>query len=812
MKSKAILLLSVFIVVFIGLFVFENYSTLMSYFKNNKEIISIERGQLKGLEKIDGGYKSLEDDPWIEFANINTYINEIELVITYSKGGGPLQIFYTDDSNLQYTESSSFREQSKQGDNKYSFQLHKHVNSLRIDFTNQLNEEFNIGSIILNPEPSFSFEFKKMALRAFLISFLLTFIYSLIKYLDTVIKYRYLIALIIFVLFVALKLHGSSIGMWNNNISQADTNSKIFGIDRAIRSDEWLVQTPYMFSQAEHAKLFEYKSSMVRSDGQNMVLANAPTFTIETLGKPFYWGFLLLGVDYGLSWFYCLKLILLLLFSFEICMYLTMRNKVISILGAVWIAFSPPVQWWYTTGAGVVELIIYSQAMVVSVIYFLELKSQKCRIALLGAITLCSMGFIFTIYPAVQVPLGILTLVFILGVYINNRQKVFVTKYDWLSFSLCVVVLAFAVVLFVYNSMTDISLMLNTVYPGRRVTLGGDLAFSNLQFYLSNWLFPFKDATYLNNSEASSFINFMPAFMFSIIFIFRQKFNNLKLVVLVFVYFIFQISWLFVKYPEIIAKASLFSFVPETRLAGITLGLTAVYLSIWFIAEVIRLKPFNLLKIIMICSLVFVVYYYSVQKSDMSNYLGEFIYPTLLFFIFMNFIILRGMKKTFVVCMAGLIFISGVVVNPISSGTGDIFDRPIASKITEIIQKDEQAKWIALDSLVNGQYLLSLGAKTFNSVHFLPDLNEWKKMDVNGEYMDVYNRYAHVKVSFTNEPTSFQLMSPDSFNIELNIHDLDKTGVQYILSPKQLIDYKNFNEIYFDPSSGLYIYSIVGGP
>lgn len=89
----------------------------------------------------------------------------------------------------------------------------------------------------------------------------------------------------------------------------------------------------------------------------------------------------------------------------------------------------------------------------------------------------------------------------------------------------------------------------------------------------------------------------------------------------------------------------------------------------------------------------------------------------------MNFIILRGMKKTFVVCMAALIFISGVGVNPISSGTGDIFDRPIARKITEIIRKDEQAKWIALDSLVNGQYLLSLGAKTFNSVHFLPDLN-----------------------------------------------------------------------------------------
>ncbi|WP_222125257.1 DUF7654 domain-containing protein [Paenibacillus xylanexedens] len=161
--------------------------------------------------------------------------------------------------------------------------------------------------------------------------------------------------------------------------------------------------------------------------------------------------------------------------------------------------------------------------------------------------------------------------------------------------------------------------------------------------------------------------------------------------------------------------------------------------------------------------------------------------------------------------MAALIFTSGVGVNPISSGTGDIFDRPIARKITEIIRKDEQAKWIALDSLVNGQYLLSLGAKTFNSVHFLPDLNQWREMDVIGEYTDVYNRYAHVKVSCTNEPISFQLMSTDSFNIELNTNDLEKTGVQYILSPKQLIDYKNFNEIYFDPSSGLYIYSIVGG-
>lgn len=69
----------------------------------------------------------------------------------------------------------------------------------------------------------------------------------------------------------------------------------------------------------------------------------APVFDITLIGKPFNWGFVLLGKEHGLSWYWYSKLFLFFLLSFEISMFLTNKDSFISILGAFWITYSPAV-------------------------------------------------------------------------------------------------------------------------------------------------------------------------------------------------------------------------------------------------------------------------------------------------------------------------------------------------------------------------------------------------------------------------------------------------------------------------------------
>lgn len=69
-----------------------------------------------------------------------------------------------------------------------------------------------------------------------------------INIIDNIIKFRFLIAISIFILLVSFKINGSSIGAWDMYASELidqTENSLIMGDNRAIRSDEWMVQTTY---------------------------------------------------------------------------------------------------------------------------------------------------------------------------------------------------------------------------------------------------------------------------------------------------------------------------------------------------------------------------------------------------------------------------------------------------------------------------------------------------------------------------------------------------------------------------------------
>ena len=56
-----------------------------------------------------------------------------------------------------------------------------------------------------------------------------------------------------------------------------------------------------------------------------------------------------------------------------------------------------------------------------------------------------------------------------------------------------------------YGSLDSLKAVMDTAYPGKRVSLGGDMPKRDILLFLTNWKMPFQDVPYSNNSEISSF-------------------------------------------------------------------------------------------------------------------------------------------------------------------------------------------------------------------------------------------------------------------------------------------------------------------
>jgi hypothetical protein len=813
-KAKVALIAIILLGLILEIFVF-NF-TYLQRFVLRPLTIDVSSAPKKDLQSKDmSTYISTSGDPYILVSGINKFTSNISLKLEYQGDGNSLQVYYTDATTSDFSEkaSSTLSTNKEQHVYTFSFRAPKRIKDLRIDLVNRPNEIVKIDNITINNFAGpFTFNPLRLGLVYLMLIFTCLLVYGIKLYGWRVVKYRYLIALIIFIFLVAGKIHGSSIAQWDNALTAKVTESKssvLFGTPRPIRSDEWLVHTPWILSQV--ASNYPIINNNIRSDGQNMLLTSVPTRSLDLLGKPFYWGFFLLGKEYGLSWYWVAKFLLLFLLSYELAMLLTSENESLSLLGALWISLGPVVQWWFDTPAAVVELIIYSQAMVVTALYFVRSNKLSTRLLFMVLMTMSVIGYTSVIYPAIQVPLGYLTLVFLGYIFYTNRKSLALRQAEIFFGIGCLALVGASIGMFVYNSLPSIKVLLGTAYPGARFSTGGDFQAADLQLYLLNWLLPFRDlTTFSNNCEVSVFYNFMPAILLVFFLVYKRTKEHKGLALALFAYLLFQLSWLLVSYPRIMAKLTLFSFVTGPRLANIVFSLTALYLSLWLIAQLAKHRPLKIYQAVLLCIPIGALYYYSAMNTPMHEYLSNTLTKiTIVFFLILNYLLLRGRKNLFIFLMLGLILVSGVTVNPISRGTGALDSKQVVVKMQEMNVQDPNQKWVAVNSGLNGQLLVAEGLKTFNGVHFYPDMKMWQLLDPAGKYNNVYNRYSHVVVLLTDQDTNFKLNGPDAFTINLNVKDLPKTGIKYILSTGDLERFApSLKQVYFEPTDNLYIYQV----
>ena len=156
--------------------------------------------------------------------------------------------------------------------------------------------------------------------------------------------------------------------------------------------------------------------------------------------------------------------------------------------------------------------------------------------------------------------------------------------------------------------------------------------------------------------------------------------------------------------------------------------------------------------------------------------------------------------------MIFVITISGLAVNPLQKGTDVIYNNDVVQHISKIKSNDSDALWIVVNDRSQIHNIpIMVGAKTINSTNTYPNMDTWHKIDPDGKYQDIYNRYAHIHADVTEWETNFVLNAPDNFTVLVNQKDLEKLNVTYILSDKPLDQYE-FTLV--SSPSNYYIYKV----
>ena len=623
-------------------------------------------------------------------------------------------------------------------------------------------------------------------------------------------KYRYPVAIILFGILVSLKLHGSSSGMyWQILRGGVDIPGVLFGTVRAVRTDEWSVLTPIMLSQYQGSAPFSYFSEIVRGCTTDVFLEyGAPVRDAAVLFRPFHWGFLLLPKEFGYSFWWCGRLLGLALVSYEFGLLLTDRDKKIAAIYTLMLVLSPVVQWWFAIN-GLVEMLLYGQLFIVLLHLLFGKEQAWVRTLCALGIAILGGGYIFTTYPAWQIPLG--WCFFVLLLWVLWKDRAYLKKLvPWL-FLLGGVLLMGAGVLYVLKKSGDtLHAILNTEYPGKAEP--GTVMPETLSLYYNyglDALSPLR-ATALICDRAHVFSLAPLGFLLSIALMIRRKKADflcigMNVLLAVIFFLLFVPAGLPISKLLFLGKFSAYRVVQVIGFADLVLLL--------YTAGQLRKECFTKKEALIFGIPVFLIFSVWIavlmpQGQWTEELGGKWIALCILTVIAFAAAILylcfflhavrdpqkRSRRGLSAVILAGVImFFIGGTVNPLARGLQNVYDLELVQEIGRIVSEDPDGKWAVETTGENDVFLASLpiisGAPTITSVNIYPALERWEMIDPEEKYLAAYNRYAHIKLVLTEGETEFAIgYARDVLSVKLNPADFSKIGGKYVVTRREELE------------------------
>ena len=626
--------------------------------------------------------------------------------------------------------------------------------------------------------------------------------------------YRWYLGVAVLILAVIFEVHGSSIGAWKTYMpDQAGRDDGLlWGQDRPIRSDEWNLFTPLALSQ--YYNQFGVTSDIPRATETDLyIVYGQPVRDWSIIFRPFQIGYLFLNPARGLSFYWIGKLIALLLVSFEFGMLITKRKKWLSFAYAFAVTFAPVTQWWFSINA-FPDMLVYGQGIILCIYHYMQTPLYGKRIAYaLGLFLLCG-AYILVLYPAWQIPFFyVFAAVGIWCIAVHWKKSIFQWKKDLPILLLALLLLGLSMYLILSRSWETIQTVMHSAYPGERKETGG-LGLYTLFQYIGTLFFPFREHHLpINVCGLALFFDLFPCgIILAAVNFFRKKKKDVLALILLLPLALLGIFTVF-GFPAALAEISLLSQSPPTRTI---VAVSYVNLLLLFRAVAGFKKSERLLWKAAAAGFSLFAAITMVALSSTLLYKSYYTYGMLFGSMAILFVLLTAAllnKKAFSAVVIALALIAGGTVNPARTGLGVIENHTLGKAITSVVSRDDGA-WLVVDpEWFPDDFPLMYGAKTVNCVNTYMNKSLWERLDPEGVYSPIYNRYAHMAVCLTNtEATHVELLYADSILLTLNTKDISKTKAEYILANTDLSVYNDeniqFEMIFSDPAVTHSIYQV----
>ena len=593
-----------------------------------------------------------------------------------------------------------------------------------------------------------------------------------------------------YVVFSFLGLNGSSAALWRYYADrEVSTAGVLLGSPREVRSDEWLIQTPWIFSQALRRPAFSASNPNVGSDVTPLV-TNLPVRHWSTWFRPQMWPFFLLNPERAFAFYWNFKTFGLLLTAFLFFGVLSNRKTLLDLAGATFLTFSPFVQWWLSTPTALPE-------MLAMVLFALWLVAIVVRATVRWQVALASIGliiatenFIFCCYPRFQIPLAYLAIALALAMLAGLKRAE-----DLRNFRVACLGLALLSVLLVtrqwWRDIAEIVRITSTLsYPGQVRFTGGGFEWRRffdpfLEFSMTGDRFPEKLE---NASEAAGFLFLAPILALCAIGKFiRGKLDRMLVIPLVLIGF--AVVYMAVGIPTSLATVSGWSYVSPVR-AQVLIGVATSILLVRWLASGEERSHSQTTRWLVFGGLVLLL----LPLLRLTNVgLDHFETPsvvaaTAIFFALVSFGIWQ--RSVIAVCLLLIVpqFYACALVNPVARGVPAITQSPLFHWLKQARENRSDGNWIVLGNTFRAQlfpeFIKATGADVLGGMRCNPDYQMLRIVDPMGKYRNLTDRYAWIHFNKLDGDTPI-VEAAEGYAYEIKIplraDLLDQLNVKHIL-------------------------------
>jgi hypothetical protein len=606
---------------------------------------------------------------------------------------------------------------------------------------------------------------------------------------------------------VLLKLNGSSSAMWRYFADgRLPDNGLLFGSAKDIRADEWMTQTPWMLSQAAMEPPFSTVNPNV-GDGATALLANLPVRHWSTLFRPQFCGFFLFDVERAFSWYWNLKWYVLVVGSFLFFRIITRAHRLATVAGTALVFFAPYMQWWYSTGAALPEIVGLAFLSVWAV-YFIRRARTPLAILLGSAVLLVAIqNFIYCCYPRFQIPLLYFAVLGATSILLTTRLRRAwrVLRYACFGAALGGVVAAG----FLWYSEVGSTLRMTAQleYPGKVFSRGGDFPWAQfvipyLQFGMNEFHFP---NGLVNASNAAGFVLLLP--FVALLWVCRRRAWRDGFLILMACFFAAVAYFMIVGIPPTLAKYTGWSLVYSTRgilPAGIAAIACLVRLLAWPAPRRAMGLPFTLILL-----LVFAAGWWFCLNTVNQKYEGfvssGIVFAAAAYFAVISLFFAGQSQALAMTLLVAPIALANAFVNPLGRGLTGFYESEMFQELRSFASQHREGRWVVVGGGRRVSYLPYLvkaaGGDVLSGIRCNPDMRLFDVLDPERKRFEVWNRFAVVScVRSLDDQIGLTLTSGVSYTVALPFKTelLDRLDIRYILSvdaPSQENDIPGYHAV-----------------